>query len=137
MKKMLIAFVLGLIAATGIGYALTVNPTSNVLGDSDNTATTLVYRDTNGDFAAGTITATTVSAALSATTITVSSATVTNSLKMGLRTKAQFDVTAAAVGTTYLCSDCTIAYSLCVATGTGAAQWKVTHSATVGCGTNN
>lgn len=41
-----------LIVAVAIaGYTLTVNPTSNVLGDSTNVSNTLVYRDSGGDFA--------------------------------------------------------------------------------------
>lgn len=44
--------VLGLHTGSWIGktYAVTVNPASNVLGDSANTGTTLIYRDSNGDF---------------------------------------------------------------------------------------
>ncbi len=49
-------------AIVGAAYAVTVNPTSNVLGDSANTATTLVYRDSNGDFAMRNLTATQVAA---------------------------------------------------------------------------
>ena len=48
MKK--VAILVGLVLIIGAGaHAETVLPTSNVLGDSANTASTLVYRDSNGD----------------------------------------------------------------------------------------
>ena len=56
---------------------------------------------------------------------------------MDRKTKAQFDASTPVVGQVALCTDCTIAYSLCVGTGTTLSGWKVSHSATVGCGTNN
>ncbi len=42
-----------------------------------------------------------------------------------------------AVGAAIICTNCTIPYSLCTATGTAAAQWARAGSATVGCGSNN
>jgi len=41
------------------------------------------------------------------------------------------------VGAVVICTNCTIPYSLCTATGTLAAQWARAGSATVGCGTGN
>ena len=57
MKKSLIltafAFAFAFVVAFAVGVmALTVNPTSNVLGDSADTANTLIYRDDSGDFSA-------------------------------------------------------------------------------------
>lgn len=43
----------------------------------------------------------------------------------------------AGVGAVILCTNCTIPYSVCTATGTAAGQWARAGSATVGCGTNN
>lgn len=47
MNKTLLA-VLALIAFAVTGYAITVNPASNVTADSANTALTIPYRDSNG-----------------------------------------------------------------------------------------
>lgn len=63
MKRTLVGFLLGLLAATGIGYAITVNPASNVTADSNATAFTIPYRDANGDFAVNDLDATTISVA--------------------------------------------------------------------------
>ena len=55
-----------------------------------------------------------------------------------VRTKAQLNVLAPGeVGAIVLVSDGVIPYSVCVGTGPAAADWKVSHSATVGCGTDN
>lgn len=54
MKKLL-AVVAVLAVFAGVVYAGTVNPTSNVLGDTDATANTLVYRDANGVFDAASL----------------------------------------------------------------------------------
>ena len=126
MKKLLVAFVLGLLAATGIGYAITVNPASNVTADSDNTAGTIVLRDTSGNFAASAITATSI----------VASAQV-GAVRSWSRTKAQFDVLVpTAVGEVYFCSNCSTP-NLCVSTGTAASQFLRVDSTSAGCGTSN
>lgn len=54
MKKISLAIVacIALLGVDRLANSTTVNPTSNVLGDSANTASTLVYRDSSGDFAA-------------------------------------------------------------------------------------
>lgn len=70
-------------------------------------------------------------------TLATSSATFTGSARLAVKTKAFFDATTPVVGDTYLCSDCTIPYSVCVGTGATVSGFKVSHSATVGCGTNN
>jgi hypothetical protein len=49
MKKILLA-ALVVLALGAVGYAITVNPASNVTGDSLGTAETIVYRDTKGQF---------------------------------------------------------------------------------------
>lgn len=68
----------------------------------------------------------------------ISSFTTSGFFKPVVLTVTQFNTAVPdAVGNIALCSNCTINYSVCVATGTSAAQWKVSHSATVGCGTNN
>lgn len=69
--------------------------------------------------------------------VALSSAALTGSLKLAVKAKAFFDATTPAVGDAYLCSNCTIPYSVCVGTGASLSGFKVSHSATVGCGTNN
>ena len=106
MKKVLVAFILGLIAATGIGYAITVNPASAVTADSANTALTIPYRDANGAFSMGALTATSVSVSAQA-----------GPVNFQAKTKAQFDAIVPAIGDMYRCSDCTEKL-VCIATGT-------------------
>lgn len=59
MKKFLLAalIIAGLAYA---GHAISTNPASNVTADSANTALTIPYRDSNGAFAMGALTATTI-----------------------------------------------------------------------------
>lgn len=118
MKKAIVYYVLGFMAATGIAYAITVNPASNALADSANTALTIIYRDATG---------------------TIEGLKFSTGFVPAVKTKAQFDaLTPTAVGQTYLCSDCTIIYQLCVSTsGTHISDFKASHSATVGCGSGN
>ncbi len=75
----------------------------------------------------------------SATTLTaVGTLTAADQIVPFVRTKAQIDaLVPRAVGAMVVCSDCTITYSVCTATGTLAAQWARAGSSTVGCGTNN
>ena len=91
MKKTLFlaALILG-IAATG--YAIRVNPGSQASGDSANTAETLAYRDTNGDFAAGTITVATL-AATSALTLTGNQAVTAGSVQVSSAATSAFSLT--------------------------------------------
>lgn len=56
MKKVIL-LALMILTMSVIGYSITVQPGSNASGDSANTAATLVYRDTSGNFAAGAISA--------------------------------------------------------------------------------
>ena len=118
MKKILIAFVLGLLAATGVGYAITVNTAAAVLGDSENTRLTVPYRDASAEMAGPKFS--------------------TAFLPL-LRTKVQLDalVPEYGAGSVVVCSNCAIPYSLCTATGTLASQWARAGSATVGCGSGN
>ena len=118
MKKILIAFVLGLLAATGVGYAITVNTAAAVLGDSENTRLTVPYRDASAE---------------------MEGAKFSTAFLPLVRTAAQLDVLVPVygAGSVVVCSDCTVDYSLCTATGTLAAQWARAGSATVGCGSGN
>ena len=51
MKKMLLAVLVGMVCLIpGRLYAVSVNPTSNILCDSANTGETCIYRDTTGSF---------------------------------------------------------------------------------------
>lgn len=124
MKKALVAFFIGLMTATGIGYAVTVNPASAVTADSDNTALTIPYRDANGAFSMGALTATSVSATAQA-----------GPVNFQAKTKAQFDALTPAIGDMYRCSDCTEKL-VCIATGTALSDFQRMDSPTVGCGTN-
>lgn len=122
MKNLIIAAFVICLAWVGL-KALTVNPASAVMGDSANTATTLVYRDTNGDFAAGTITATKI----------VSS----GSIQPNVYTKTQIDTLVPGIqGQIIVCSNCTVPYVLCTSTGILAAQYVAMKTGS-GCGTNN
>lgn len=174
--------------------AITVNPASNVTGDSANTPETVVYRDTAGSFAGEVITAEDVTvnddltvtddvtfsddltadnigvstnvlsnlslhvvaenASSTATVITAAASQTADLFRarnssltvvyrigpvghVGYRqyTKADFDTLVPDfVGAMAQCSDCTLTYSVCRATGTAAAQWAREGSATVGCG---
>ncbi len=58
-RNFIIVLLFGLIGA--VGYAESINPASNALADSANTARTIVYRDASGNFSAGTITAAAIS----------------------------------------------------------------------------
>ena len=52
------------------------------------------------------------------------------------KAKTFFDTAVGAVGDMFTCSDCTLTYSVCVATGTAASQWRVS-GASAGCGSGN
>lgn len=47
---------LALVGLAGFSYADRVNPTANVMADSANSASTIVYRDSNGDHASRDVT---------------------------------------------------------------------------------
>ena len=55
---MVVFAVIGLMGGQMIGkaWAIRVNPTSNVMGDSANAVNTLIYRDDNGDHASRDVT---------------------------------------------------------------------------------
>lgn len=80
MKNVLLGFLALMLAGTAWG--LTVNPASNVTGDSAATRLTIIYRDENADFAAHDITVNdlTISGSLAATgALSVSSITASGS----------------------------------------------------------
>lgn len=113
MKAKIVLACFIMIGLAVVGFAVTTNPASNVTADSANTALTIPYRDANGSFAMG-------------------------QLIPLVQTKAQIDVlTPAAVGAVIVCTNCTIPYSLCTATGAAVSMWARAGSATVGCGTGN
>lgn len=116
-------FALCLAGAYKLGLADTAPLAFGVTADSNSNASTVVYRN-----AAGAV-----------DTINISTPTFTGGAVLAIKTKAFFDTNVPAVlGQTYLCSNCTIAYSVCTSTGAGhIGDYKVSHSATVGCGTNN
>ena len=121
MKTLFLAALILSIAVAG--YAIRVNPGSQASGDSANTAETLVYRDTNGAFSAGAITATSISVSAQA-----------SPMKLQARTKAQFSAITPALGDMYRCSDCTEKL-ICIATGTALGDFQRSDSETIGCGT--
>ena len=81
MKRMIVALIVGLLAATG-AYAITVNPASNVTADSEATANTILLRDSSGNSAVNALTATTLTA--TAASLSVSSNT-TGSIQFDFR----------------------------------------------------
>lgn len=123
MKKILAGFILGVIAFAGVGYAITVNPASAVTADSENTAFTIPYRDANGAFSMGALTATSISVSAQA-----------GPLNLQAKTKAEFDALTPAIGDMYRCSDCTEKL-ICIATGTALSDFQRVDSTTIGCGT--
>lgn len=109
------------LALGGVGYAITVNPASNVTGDSAATPETVVYRDANAAFDAGSL-----SNSLQASGIDTWS-----------RTKAQFSaMTPSRVGQIYYCSDCAVK-NICISTGTGISAFMRADLSTAGCGVDN
>lgn len=114
-------FALCVAGAYKYGHADTAPLAFGVTADSNNGFSTVVYRNGSG----------------SVDSLNMVTATMSGAFFPTVRTKAQFSAATGVVGATYLCSDCTIAYSVCVGTGTTLSGWKVSHSATVGCGTNN
>lgn len=75
------------------------------------------------------------------TTVSSTNLTATGPLKIYTRTKAQLGAITPAAGDTYLCSNCTAPYSLCVATAASLSSFARVQTGTVdttklGCGTN-
>ena len=95
----------------GYANAESVNPASNVTADSANTAGTVVYRDSSGNFSAGAITATGITLNGSATG-NFSNATTSTTLRQA---------TPASIGIEYtiLRDNGGFAYMHCASTGTG------------------
>lgn len=64
--------------------AIQVNPTSNVICDSASTAETCVYRDTSGNFSAGTITASLTGAVTTTSGVVQVSSATTSAFSLSL-----------------------------------------------------
>lgn len=136
--KNIIAGLMLAVLAVEIGRADSVNPASNVTADSANTAGTIVYRDSSGNFAAGTITATAVTAATSLTVsagkVSVSTAAVgaTALVLDGSYSTVQLRLkTPTAVG--QIIFNTTLG-NICVSTGTATAEaYKLAGTASTTC----
>lgn len=122
MKKALLGLIVLVLA--GVGYAITVNPASNVTADSAATPLTIIYRDSDGDAAVVDLTATTVA--------TSSAATSAFSLTLGgAFTTAQIQAkTPSAAG--QLVYNSTL-NQVCVSTGATVQGYKVVGTASTTC----
>jgi hypothetical protein len=100
-----VVMVVALVAGVG---ALTMNPASNALADSADTAQTIVVRDGSGNFAANTI-------------------TLDGPFRQSSKTLAQLQLIVPTVGDVYFCNNCTGALGatgkILVATGTAAGNF--------------
>jgi hypothetical protein len=100
-----IAVVVALVAGVG---ALTMNPASNALADSADTAQTIVVRDGSGNFAANSI-------------------SLDGPFQLKSKTLAQLQLLVPTAGDVYFCSNCTGALGatgkILVATGTSAGNF--------------
>lgn len=105
MRSKMLWLCVGLAIVCGVArvLAISVNPASSVTADSANTATTIVYRDTSGNFAASNVALTYLSIGPGKTTT-------------------QLLLIAPAVGDVYYCSNCSPA-KIVVATGTAAGNF--------------
>ncbi len=127
---------LALLMLAGYAYSESINPASNALADSANTARTIAYRDANGDFAAGTITVTAISGsgAISTTGGVKASSSTTSNLPFvldGMYTTAQVQAkTPTAAG--QLIYNVTLG-DVCVSTGTTIQGYKVVGTASTTC----
>lgn len=109
MKKNSLIIGLLLLIGVAIAGAITVNPASSVTADSAATGLTIPYRDSNGDFAAS--------------TLTLAALVVNGQIDTLSRTVAQAQVLAPiAAGAVIYCSNCSPAKIL-VGTGTAAGEW--------------
>ena len=70
------------------------------------------------------------------TGVSISSFTTAGYFTPAKFTKADIDALAGVVGAVILCTDCTRPYDVCVGTGTGTSQWRVSGAAG-GCGSGN
>ncbi len=115
--------VVAMFLMAGIAAAVAVNPTSNVLADSANTASSIVYRDSNGAFSAGAITATSI--------------TNTGQILLQVATTTQLvTIVPSAVGALISVQLLTSgspgsSFTLCEGSGTAAGQWIYPSTATV------
>jgi hypothetical protein len=121
MKRIGLTVIASILAS--VAYAITTNPASNVTADSDNTAFTIPYRDSSGNFVAGTI-----SAKISASSSTTSGFTITLE---GAYTTAQIQAkTPTAAG--QLVYNSTLA-NVCVSTGATIQGYKLVGTASTAC----
>jgi hypothetical protein len=118
MKKFALA-VFGLFVFAVVGYAITVNPASNVTADSEATALTIPYRDSNGSFSVAGLTDT-------GNTVIQGQATI------GLKTSTQLS-TLVPAASGYLVVNITKP-ALCISTGTNAGAWVIVSSKTAAGG---
>ena len=79
---------------------------------------------------------------------TIGALSLTGAFTPAKKTKAQLDAITPAVGDIYTCSNCTVPYDLCVATGATLSGFRATINSAIntaipgtlvakGCGTNN
>lgn len=123
MKKIL--GVLGVLCLIGIyAHAIQVNPMSNVLADSANTAQTIAYRDTNGDFVVGIVTATTVNATSGVRISSAATAVVLMNF-VGAYSDSELATKTAALGQIVFN---TTLYAVCAASGTTGGAWVLPRS---------
>lgn len=117
MRKMILTLA-ALFALAGVSYSITVNPASNALADSAATGLTIIYRDASGDFASNIAT---LSSLVTGGVSSSGSVALTGGyVKPYPRTLAQIQAITPATGDLggfVTCTNCAIAYSLCVATG--------------------
>lgn len=124
-KGLLFAVFALLVACLNRLSAVQVNPTSAVLGDSANTASTLVYRDTNGDFSAG---------IASVTAIVPSNTTSSRNHTVTLTTTSLLALTPTATGDIYSAvSSAGLFLKHCTSTGTSAGAVAISSKPTESC----
>jgi hypothetical protein len=108
MKYLVFAVAVVVVALVSGLSALTMNPASNALADSADTAQTIVVRDGSGNFAANTV-------------------SLDGPLQPKSKTLAQLQALVPAAGDVYFCSNCTGSLGatgkILVATGTSAGNF--------------
>ena len=129
MKRLFVALVVVALAATG--YAITVNPASNVTADSEATAFTIPYRDASGNFSVGTLTGGVLAVGAN-DVVTSSAATSSASLSIdGAYTTAEIQAKTP-VRAGMLVYNATL-NNLCISTGTTIQGYKLAGTATTTC----
>jgi len=110
--------------AAAVAHAISVNPASNVLADSANTAQTIAYRDTNGDFVVGIVTATTVNATTQVRISSSATAAVTMQF-LGAYSDSELATKSGVLGGVVYN---TTLYAVCGASGTTGGAWVLQRS---------